>query len=104
MTESLLINYSIVILFLPLLGFIVTLLLGKKLRRIYIFENIVLLASLVLSGILLFGKITYFNDVNITSEFAWIVLSDVPVFGEIKIYLGILLDDISSLMIVVVML
>jgi len=104
MTESLLINYSIIILFLPLLGFIVTLLLGKKLSRIYIFENIVLLASLVLSGILLFGKITYFNDVNITSEFAWIVLSDVPVFGEIKIYLGILLDDISTLMIVVVML
>ena len=104
MNESLLINYAIIILFLPLLGFIVTLLFGKKVSRMYIFENSVMLVSLVLSVILLTGKLTYFSDVNIISEFAWIVLTDVPVLGEIKIYLGILLDDISTLMIFVVML
>ena len=104
MNESLLINYAIIILFLPLLGFIVTLLFGKKVSRMYIFENCVMLVSLVLSVILLTGKLTYFSDVNIISEFAWIVLTDVPVLGEIKIYLGILLDDISTLMIFVVML
>jgi NADH-quinone oxidoreductase subunit L len=104
MAESLLINYSLFILFLPLLGFIVTLFLGKKVSRMYIFENLVLLISLILSVILLYGKITYYNNQNITSEFSWIVMSGVPVLGEINIKLGILLDDISTMMIFVVML
>ncbi|HEY7751526.1 MAG TPA: NADH-quinone oxidoreductase subunit L, partial [Ignavibacteriaceae bacterium] len=104
MAESLLINYSLFILFLPLLGFIVTLFLGKKISRMYIFENLVLLISLILSVILLYGKITYYNNQNITSEFSWIVMSGVPVLGEINIKLGILLDDISTMMIFVVML
>ncbi len=104
MSESLLVTYSLLILFLPLLGFIVTLALGKKVPKIFIFENLIMFVSLVLSGILLFTKLTSFADTAITSEFVWIDLGNVPVIGSITITLGILLDDISTLMIVVVML
>ena len=102
MSESLLINLSVILLFLPLLGFIVTLLLGKKVPKIFFFENFVLFVGLVLSGVLLFGKLTSFADTSITAEFKWIDMGTVPVFGSINIYLGMLIDDISALMIVVV--
>ena len=104
MSESLLVKYSLFILFLPLLGFIVTLLLGKKVPKIFIFENLVMFVSLVLSGILLFVKLTSFADVAVTSEFVWIDFGNVPLIGSITITLGVLLDDISSIMIVIVML
>ncbi len=102
MSESLLINLSVIVLFLPLLGFIVTLLLGKKIPKIFFFENFVLFAGLILSGVLLFGKLTSFADTSITAEFKWIDMGSVPVVGSINIYLGMLIDDISALMIVVV--
>jgi NADH-quinone oxidoreductase subunit L len=102
MSESLLINISVIILFLPLLGFVVTLLLGKKIPKIFFFEVFVLLAGLVLSAILLIGKLTSFADTSIIAEFKWIDMGNVPVIGSIKIYLGMLIDDISALMIVVV--
>ncbi len=60
MSENFLINISVIVLFLPILGFIVTLLLGKKIPRIFFFEVFVLFAGLVLSAILLFGKLTIF--------------------------------------------
>ncbi len=56
-----------------------------------------MLISLVLSGILLFAKLTSFADTAITSEFVWIDLGNVPVIGSITITLGILLDDISTI-------
>jgi NADH-quinone oxidoreductase subunit L len=102
MTENLLINISIIILFLPLLGFIVTLLLGKKVKKIFFFELFVLFVGLVLSAILLIGKLTSFADAQIVSEFKWIDMGSVPVLGSINIYLGMLIDDISALMILVV--
>jgi NADH-quinone oxidoreductase subunit L len=102
MSENFLIQLSVIILFLPLLGFIVTLLLGKKIPKIFFFEVFVLLAGLVLSAILLIGKLTSFADTSIVAEFKWIDMGNVPVIGSIKIYLGMLIDDISALMIVVV--
>jgi NADH-quinone oxidoreductase subunit L len=102
MSESLLINISVIILFLPFLGFVVTLLLGKKIPKIFFFEVFALFLGLVLSVVLLISKLTSFSDVSITSEFKWIDMGNVPVIGSIKIYLGILIDDISALMILVV--
>jgi NADH-quinone oxidoreductase subunit L len=102
MSENFLIQLSVIILFLPLLGFIVTLLLGKKIPKIFFFENFVLFVGLVLSVVLLIGKLTSFSDSSITAEFKWIDMGSVPVIGSINIYLGMLIDDISALMIVVV--
>ena len=102
MSESLLINISVIILCLPLLGFVVTIFLGKKIPKIFFFEIFVLLAGLVLSAVLLISKLTSYGDVSITSQFKWIDMGNVPVVGSIKIYLGIMLDDISTMMILVV--
>ena len=103
MTESLMINIAVAVLFLPLLGFVSTLLLGSKVKQIYLFENIILIFSLVGAILLAFFKLSSFGD-TITAEFVWIDLGNTPLMGDIKITLGIILDNISVLMIVVVML
>lgn len=102
MSENFLIQLSVIILFLPLLGFIVTLLFGKKIPKIFFFEVFVLFVGLVLSAVLLVGKLTSFADASLIAEFKWIDMGSVPIIGEINIYLGMLIDDISALMIVVV--
>lgn len=102
MTQELLIKFSIVILFLPLLGFIVTLLFGKRIPKIFLFENLVLFIGLVLSCILMITKLSTYLALDISSEVMWIDMGNVPVVGEIKIYLGLLLDNVSSIMIFVV--
>ena len=104
MTESLMINIAITVLFLPLLGFVVTLLLGSKIKKIYYFENIIMFFSLAGAIILAYFKLTNYADITLSSEFVWIDLGNTPLMGEIKITLGILLDNIAVLMIVVVML
>ncbi len=97
MTENSIINISLAILFLPLLGFIVTLLLGKKVKSIYLFEVFLVSVVLVASIILVFNKLSYFIDGKIVSELEWFRLSDTLV-----IKLGFLLDNITVLMLFVV--
>ncbi|MDY0082530.1 MAG: NADH-quinone oxidoreductase subunit L [Ignavibacteriaceae bacterium] len=97
MTESVLINLSTAILLLPLLGFIVTLLLGKKVKSIYMFEVFILTVVLITSIVLAFGKLSYFPDDKITAEFEWFRLTDI-----FAIKLGFLIDNITVLMLFVV--
>ena len=97
MTESVLINISLAILFLPLFGFVVTLLLGKKVKSIYLFEVFILTAVLIAAIVLLFGKLSYFVDTKIVSELEWFRLSD-----TIAIKLGFLIDNLTVLMLFVV--
>ncbi len=104
MNESTMINIALAILFLPLFGFVVTLLFGKKIKKMFILEVVIMFVSLVLSIILLYTKIASYGDTSITSEFKWIDLGSIPIVGSMTITLGILLDDISTLMIFVVML
>ncbi len=97
MTESVLINLSTAILFLPLLGFIVTLLLGKKVKSVFLFEVFILTVVLIASVVLAFGKLSYFADDKITAEFEWFRLTD-----TFAIKLGFLIDNITVLMLFVV--
>lgn len=97
MTESVLINISLAILFLPLLGFVVTLLLGKKIKSIYLFEVFILTIVLIASIVLAFGKLSFFIDSKIVSEIEWFRLSD-----TIAIKLGFMIDNITVLMLFVV--
>lgn len=98
MQESLLINIAIAVLFLPLLGFVVTLFLGKKVKPIFIFENIIITVSFIAAVYLLFNKLSYFPDKNITAEFEWFGFGVVPFFGEVSIKLGFLIDNITAIM------
>lgn len=97
MTENSIINISLAILFLPLLGFVVTLLLGKKVKSIYLFEVFLISLVLVASIVLVFNKLSYFIDDKIVSELEWFRLTDTLV-----IKLGFLLDNITVLMLFVV--
>lgn len=98
MNETILINTAIIVLFLPLLGFVVTLLLGKKLKSAYIFENLIITLSFIASVYLLFNKLTIYPEKAIIGEFEWIGMGIVPFFGEISIKLGFLIDNITAIM------
>ncbi len=98
MNESILINLALVILFLPVIGFIVALFLAKKVKKIFLFENFVIILAFICSVALLYLKLTYFQSKDIVSEFQWIDFGNVPLFGKLSVELGILLDNISVIM------
>ena len=102
MTESLLIKIALVILFLPLIGFIVTLLFGKRIKWLYWFENSILIIIFSLSAVLAYLKLTNFTDQTIISEFQWINLGNVPFLKTITIELGIMLDNVTVIMVLAV--
>jgi NADH-quinone oxidoreductase subunit L len=103
MNESLLIKLAIVILFLPLIGFTVAVFFGKKIKYTYLIEIFTVGSAFLLSIILMYFKLTLFVDKEIVSEFTWINFWDVPVLGSITINLGLLLDNLSVIMIFTVM-
>jgi NADH-quinone oxidoreductase subunit L len=99
MTENLMIRLAVAILFLPLLGFVVTLFFGKRIKFIFNFEIFILIIAFLLSVLLLFSKLTYFPGITIQGEFTWINLGNTPVIGPISIVLGMMIDNIAALMI-----
>lgn len=91
---------SLTILFLPLVSFLLLIFIGKKLpRQGDWLANIIIFASLFLS-IYIFLSIDPAAKLNYQS--LWIDLKDSPVFGPIKINLGIMIDNLSAIMLVVV--
>jgi NADH-quinone oxidoreductase subunit L len=102
MDSQFLINTSLYVLFLPLLGFVVTLLLGKKVKSIYLFENLVLILTFIASVFILYNKLANFPDNKIVSEVQWFALANTPIFGDISIKLGIMIDNITAMMLFVV--
>ncbi|MGQ9797707.1 MAG: NADH-quinone oxidoreductase subunit L [Ignavibacterium sp.] len=102
MDSQFLINTSLYVLFLPLLGFVVTLLLGKKIKSIYLFENLVLILTFIASVFILYNKLANFPENKIVSEIQWFTFTNTPVFGDIPIKLGIMIDNITAMMLFVV--
>lgn len=102
MSESLLINICIVILFLPLLGFTTVVLLGKKIPKLYLFEVAILGTALLLSIIVAYVKLSFYNTKDIIAAFTWITMGNAPSPGAISIELGFKIDNITVLMLLVV--
>jgi len=102
MSHSLLINISLAVLLLPLLGFITVVLLGKKFPKLYLFEIAIISITLLLSIIVCFAKLTYFNTLDIIAAFNWISIGNAPSDGALTIELGIKIDNITALMLIVV--
>ncbi|MCK7520832.1 MAG: hypothetical protein MZV64_25625 [Ignavibacteriales bacterium] len=88
MSQEALINLSVVILFIPLLGFILTLFMGMKFKWAFLIENALIVLGFILSVVLLYAKLSGYLDENIVSEFEWINFGVIPFFGEIVIKLG----------------
>ncbi|QQS38028.1 MAG: NADH-quinone oxidoreductase subunit L [Ignavibacteriales bacterium] len=98
MTESLLVKLLLVVLFLPLIGFTAVLFFGKKIKYAYIIENVIIILSFLLSVFVMYAKLSYFTDQKIVSEVEWINI------GGVSIELGIMIDNLTVIMMFVVML
>ncbi len=102
MDQLTLISLSIAILFLPLLGFIVVILFGKRFEKLYMFEVGVITLTFLLSALLLVVKLTSYIDDKIQYAFTWIDFGNVPLIGSMQIDLGINIDNVTAIMLVVV--
>ncbi|NMB80949.1 MAG: NADH-quinone oxidoreductase subunit L, partial [Ignavibacteria bacterium] len=102
MTESVLSTLSLIILFLPLLGFTVVLLLGKRFPKLYLFEVAILTIAFLLSVFVMYAKLAYYLNIDIISSFNWITLGAAPLTGVLNIELGIKLDNVTVIMLFVV--
>ncbi len=102
MNESLIVNLSIIILFLPLLGFATLIFMGNRVQKIHLFEVLILGLALILSIVVMYAKLSFYNVKDIVSAFTWISMGNAPVVGNINIELGIKIDNITAIMLVVV--
>ncbi len=103
MNQNTLILLAILALLLPFLGFVFLIFLGRKRlpRQGDVIETGLVLGSLVLSFIIFFNKILHFPN-PIEWKFEWVNFGFVENWGEMKITLGILIDNLSATMLVVV--
>lgn len=101
MTEQLIINFSIFILFLPLLGFITLIFFGKRYKPLYLFQTGVQGVTLILSILVAYAKLAIFDN-PIRFQFDWIDLGNVPYFGNFVIELGVNIDNLTAIMLIVV--
>ncbi len=102
MSEVSLLSLSLIILFLPLIGFAVVIHFGKRFSKLYLFEVAIMGIALLLSIIIGYFKLTDFPIKDLVYSFNWIDFGNVPLIGEFKIELGIQIDNISTIMLFVV--
>ncbi len=102
MAEITLINLSILILFLPLIGFAVLLFFGKKFPKLYMFEVGIISLTFILTLVVLYAKLFMFPHNEIMYSFTWIDFGNTPIVGDLKIELGIEINNITVLMLFVV--
>lgn len=94
---------AFLILLLPLAGFVTLIFVGKRLpRKGDWLATVVISASFLFSLLLFIVKLGWYPEESITSSFNWVVLGD-PMFGStLAIELGILIDNLTVVMITVV--
>lgn len=98
MNENILIQLSVINILLPLFGFTLLIFFGKKLPKSHLFEISTIFIGLVLSSIVAFFKLSYFEAKTLIFEFRWIDFGNVPFFGNLGINLGVQLDNVSAIM------
>ena len=96
--DNLFIKYSVYILFLPLLAFIIQIFVGKKLPRQGDWVSILAIVSTLILSTIMFVKmlIEYNPDFSNESSFTWLDM------GDFKIKLGFLVDNVTIIMLLVV--
>lgn len=102
MSESLLVNLSVIILFLPLAGFVKVVLFGKKFPKLYLLEVAIISITFLLSVFVMYSKLAYFNTKDIVSAFTWISTGNAPFSDVLNIELGIKIDNVTVIMLFVV--
>ncbi len=102
MTESSLISLAITILFLPLAGFTIVLLFGKRFKNLYKLEVGIITIALLMAIFTGFIKLTEYVNETIGMQFTWIDLGNVPSIGHLTVNLGIMIDNVTVIMLFVV--
>jgi len=96
MSQPDLINISIAILFLPLLGFVSVIFLSKKITKMYIVETLVLGLTFALSLLVGYYKLFVFKGEDIIFAFNWLN------YSNLTVELGIKIDNLTVIMLFVV--
>lgn len=94
--------YSIMLLLLPLLGYGLIVFFSKYFARIYSLGIGFVATSLVLSVVILFGKLNYFAGSDIEFSFTWLTLGGSVNAAPLNINMGVLIDNYTAIMLVVV--
>ncbi len=96
-----LILLSLIALFLPLAGFLLLIFFGKRLKRQgdWLATGLVSV-SFVLALVIMFTKLM--TPESITAGWTWAQFGGIPGIGEVTVELGILIDNLSAIMLVVV--
>ncbi|MGE5315322.1 MAG: NADH-quinone oxidoreductase subunit L [Acidobacteriota bacterium] len=103
MTQSLLLELSAAVLILPLVSFLILIFFGKKLPRQGDFVGLTLIgATLAMSAAILFAKVSFYHDELINMTFTWVNLGNVALIGPLKWDIGIMIDNLTAVMLVVV--
>jgi NADH-quinone oxidoreductase subunit L len=103
MSQELLIQLSLVILFLPLVGFLLLIFFGKRLpRQGDWLETGILFLALILSSVVLVSKLTTYADTVIQGNVQWFNFGNVPGIGQLNVDLGVMIDNLRAIMRVVV--
>lgn len=103
MSQDLLINLSLAILVLPLLGFTLMMFFGKKLpRQGDWLETGIISTALVFALTILYQKLALYHDQTLSLNFTWVDFHNVPGIGRLKWTLGFAVDNLAAIMLVVV--
>lgn len=103
MSQELLLNLSLIVLVLPLLGFTLVIFFGKRLpRQGDWLETLIMSAALVLSLVILYQKLSLYYHETLNMNFTWFEFGNVPGIGHLPIVLGFAVDNLTAVMLVVV--
>ncbi len=102
MLDTNIINISLVILLLPLFGFITVVFFGKRFSKLYLLEVAIIVAAFILSLYVGYTKLTTYLHQDLNFSFTWIDFGNVFGKGSMHIDLGIKLDNITVIMLFVV--
>ncbi|MCR4418300.1 MAG: NADH-quinone oxidoreductase subunit L [Ignavibacteria bacterium] len=98
MNDNLLLQLSILNIVLPLFGFTLLIFFGKRIPKSHLFEITTIFIGLVISAVVAFFKLSYYETNTLVFQFQWIDFGDIPFFGKLGINLGIQLDNVSAIM------
>jgi NADH-quinone oxidoreductase subunit L len=103
MTQELLLQLSTAILFLPLFSFLLLIFFGKRLpRQGDAIATSILGVALLTSLVILIAKLSLFHDELLNYTFTWVDFKNVAGIGQLKLDLGIMIDNVTAIMLVVV--
>lgn len=103
MTQEILLQLSTGVLFLPLLSFLLLIFFGKRLpRQGDTIATSVLGITLAVSFVILLAKLGLYHEEVLNYSFTWVDFRNVAGIGPLKLDLGIMIDNVSAIMLVVV--